>query len=191
MKKIALKNVAWLSSSLALFVLCQIGVASANDCKMTVSLSPAGSFVAESSQVEVRGSTSRTGDQVSAKNVAIKLDTLKTGIDLRDEHMKKKYLETQTYPEAVLVSADGSGGNFKGILNLRNQPKPITGTYRFEGPDFIATFKAKISDYGIQKVKYMGVGVNDDVTVEIRLPATPSAPAAAPAPGTPATKPAS
>jgi hypothetical protein len=150
----------------------------ANDCKIHISLSPAGSFVADSPAVEVRGSTTRTGDQVAAQNIAIKLDSLTTGIELRDDHMKKKYLETQTYPEAILVSAKGSGGNFTGVLQLRNQQKPVAGTYVFEGNDFVGTFKTKMTDYGIQKVKYMGVGANDEVTVEIRIPATPTGAAA-------------
>jgi polyisoprenoid-binding protein YceI len=157
--------------------LAQVASASTS-CQFHVSLSPAGSFVAQSNEVEVRGSAVRTADGVSAKNVALKLDSLKTGIDLRDEHMKKKYFETDKYPEAVLVQATGKDGKFTGDLKLHNVTTPIVGTYVFENGDFVGTFKTKLSDYAINKAKYMGVGVNDEVEVTIHLPA---APAAAPA----------
>jgi polyisoprenoid-binding protein YceI len=158
-----------------LFVLVSFAVVqaahAATNCQFHVSLSPAGSFVAQSDGVEVRGSATRTGDNVTAKNIALKLDTLKTGIDLRDEHMKKKYFETDKYPEAVLTQATGAGGKFTGDLQLHNVTKPIAGTYVFEGNDFVGTFKTKLSDYSINKAKYMGVGVNDEVEVTIRLTA--------------------
>jgi polyisoprenoid-binding protein YceI len=144
----------------------------ATDCKFRVSLSPAGSFVAESTALEVRGTAKRDGDSVSAENVALKLDTLKTGIDLRDDHMKKKYFETDKYPEAVLTHATGKAGKFTGELLLHNVKKPIEGTYVFEGDEFVGTFKTKVSDFSIPKAKYMGVGVNDEIEVTIRLPAS-------------------
>jgi polyisoprenoid-binding protein YceI len=143
----------------------------ATNCQFHVSLSPAGSFVAQSSNLEVRGSATRTGNSVSASNVALKLDSLKTGIDLRDEHMKKKYFETDKYPEAVLTHATGKDGTFTGELQLHNVKKPIAGTYVFEGNEFVGNFKTKMSDFSINKAKYMGVGVNDEIDVTIRLAA--------------------
>jgi polyisoprenoid-binding protein YceI len=154
----------------------------ASDCKLNISLSPAGSFVAESPAVEVRGSTEKNGDQFVAHNIALKLDTLKTGIDLRDDHMKKKYLETDKYPEAVLTQAVGKDGNFTGELLVHGVKKPIQGTYKLVGDQFVCNFTVSINDFGIAKVKYMGVGVSDSVPVEISIPAAPmKGPAAAPA----------
>jgi hypothetical protein len=172
-----LKNILIITLGLAF---AQLANASTN-CQFHVSLSPAGSFVAQSDGLEVRGSAARDGTGVIAKNVALKLDTLKTGIDLRDEHMKKKYFETDKYPEAILTQATGKDGKFTGDLQLHNVTKPIAGTYVFEGNDFVGTFKTKMSDYSISKAKYMGVGVNDEIEVTIRLsaPATPTAPTAA------------
>lgn len=145
----------------------------ASDCKLSISLSPAGSFVAESPAVEVRGSTEKNGDQFVAHNIVLKLDTLTTGIELRDNHMKHKYLETDKYPEAVLTQATGTGGNFQGELQVHNVKKPIQGTYKITGDQFVCDFTVSIKDFGIQKVKYMGVGVNDAVNVEVAIPAAP------------------
>jgi polyisoprenoid-binding protein YceI len=154
----------------------------ASDLKLNISLSPAGSFVAESQAVEVRGSTERAGDQFVAHNIALKLDTLKTGIELRDDHMKHKYLETDKYPEAILTQAMGKGGNFTGQLMVHGVTKPVQGTYQLVADQFVCTFTASINDFGIAKVKYMGVGVSDSVKVEVSIPAAPmKGPAAAPA----------
>lgn len=155
---------------ISLLGMIQVATASTN-CQFHVSLSPAGSFIAQSSDIEVRGSAVRTADGVSASNVALKLDSLKTGIDLRDEHMKKKYFETDKYPEAVLTQATGKDGKFMGQLQLHNVTKPIAGTYVFEGDEFVGIFKTKMSDFSINKAKYMGVGVNDEIEVTIRLAA--------------------
>ena len=73
---------------------CQAMAGAMGRCKISVSLSPAGSFVAQSSQVVIRGTAIRSGDKVSASNIALKIDTLKTGISLRDEHMNHKYFES-------------------------------------------------------------------------------------------------
>src|SRR4051812_12504401 len=105
-----LNKLSWIVCTLAL---SPVANASTN-CQFHVSLSPAGSFIAQSNALEVRGKATRAGDSVSASNVALKLDSLKTGIDLRDEHMKKKYFETDKYPEAVLTQATGKDGKFTG-----------------------------------------------------------------------------
>lgn len=146
----------------------------ASDCKLNISLSPAGSFVAESQAVEIRGSTEKNGDQFVAHNIALKLDTLKTGIELRDNHMKHKYLETDKYPEAMLTQATGKDGKFTGELQVHNVTKPVSGTYKVAGDQFVCNFTVSIKDFGIEKVKYMGVGVNDAVNVEISIPAAPA-----------------
>src|SRR5438132_5755067 len=41
-------------------------------------------------------------DDGKAVTFVVPLATLKTGIDLRDRHMREKYLETDKYPNAVL-----------------------------------------------------------------------------------------
>lgn len=48
------------------------------------------------------GNLSISDGNVSGK-LLLALDKLKTGIDLRDTHMKDKYLETKKYPQAELT----------------------------------------------------------------------------------------
>src|SRR4051794_17563067 len=98
---------AFFSSSVAL---------AAPSVAVDVTLTPAGSFSAKS--VAVDGHAYRVGDIFAAKNVVLKVATLKTGIDLRDNHMRDKYFEAGKYPEAKLVQASGKAGNFWGDLSV-------------------------------------------------------------------------
>lgn len=160
---------------LSTFILATASAASAagmGDVKLNVTLRPAGSFVAESRQVTVKGSAVRNGSQVTASNIVVPVCTLKTGISLRDEHMTRKYMECGKYPNAVLTHATGRNGKFTGELMVRNIKRPISGTYQINGGTFTGHFTVKSSDFGIAKVRYMGVGVADEVNVDITLPSS-------------------
>lgn len=146
--------------------------ASTGDIKLNVTLKPAGSFIAESHQVLIQGSAVRKGPQVMASNIVLPVSTLKTGIALRDEHMTKKYMECDKFPNAILTHATGKDGKFTGELMVRNVRRPISGTYSINGNTFTGHFTVRSSDFGIAKARYMGVGVSDDVGVDITLPAT-------------------
>jgi polyisoprenoid-binding protein YceI len=158
---------------LLLGLLLPLSGARASDVHIKVSLSPAGSFVAKSEALRVRGSTGKTGDLLKAQELVLPLDTLKTGIALRDEHMRKKYFETDKYPDAVLTQASGKDGKFTGELSLHGTKKPISGTYELKNGQFIGSFPTRLSDFGIAKARYLGVGVEDQVQVEVTLPAAP------------------
>lgn len=136
--------------------------------KYTVELNPTGSFIAESNQV--KGVATKAGAGFVAKKVYLNLNTLKTGIELRDHHMNENYFESKKYPWAILDQAQGKDGKFTGTLKIRNLPKPISGTYTVNGSTLEAKFKSKLSDFRIKKANYMGVGVEDEVEVVVTLP---------------------
>jgi hypothetical protein len=157
--------------------------------KIKVSLKPAGSFVAESEDVKVRGKVQRNGTQVKAEDIILDLDTLKTGISLRDRHMKEKYFETgkSGFKYAQLMRAEGNGGKLSGEVSIHGVTRPFNGTYTLESGKFIGSFKLKVTEFGMEAPKYMGVGVSDEVTVDISLPESlasraPSSVRAAPQP---------
>lgn len=111
------------------------------------------------------------------------LKSLDTGIDLRNEHMKEKYLEIGKYPEARLKIKDlqlpegWSPQNatlkefpFKGILNLHGVEKEINGVVSVsDSLKAEAQFEIKISDFKIDIPSYLGVTVADRVTVLVSL----------------------
>ena len=115
--------------------------------------------------------------------VSFKLDILETGISLRDQHMKEKYLEVTKFPEAKLEildfdfiepegkAVDVSNRQFKGRLTLHGITQEISGSVTSKGDldrqQSEANFKIHLPDYKIEVPKYAGVTVAEDVTVNI------------------------
>lgn len=132
-----------------------------------VSLSPAGSFKGKTA--EVKGFATQKGAEVSAKNIVVNLKSLKTGVELRDKHTLK-HLDTDKYPEAVLISATGKNGKGTGKIRIRGIEKDITGTYKIEGKELLAEFKLNLPDFKITGINYMGAGVEDEVVLHIAVP---------------------
>jgi len=139
----------------------------AASASVDVTLSPAGSFKGKTA--DVKGFATKKGDEVSAKNIVVNLKSLKTGVELRDKHTLK-HLETDKFPEAVLVSATGKGGKGTGKIRIRGIEKDISGTYKIEGGDLIAEFKLSLPDFKITNINYMGAGVDDDVVLHVAVP---------------------
>lgn len=146
-----------------------LGVSSAYAQSVTVdvTLNPMGDFKAKTANV--KGAATVKGDEVTAQNIVVDLKSLKTGVELRDKHTQK-HLDTTKFPEAILVSAKGKGGKGIGKIKIRGIEKDIAGTYKVEGKVLKADFPIKISDFGIGDINYMGVGVEDTVTLHVAVP---------------------
>lgn len=152
----------------ALIVTMGISTAAmAQSVVLDVVLNPMGDFKGKTS--DVKGQAVVNGDEVSAENIVVNLKTLKTGVELRDKHTQK-HLETEKFPEAVLLSAKGKGGKGTGKIKIRGIEKDISGVYKVEGKALKAKFKLKLSDFGIEDINYMGVGVEDEVTLAVTVP---------------------
>lgn len=158
-------------------------VAHAQKVEIKTKLSPVGSFTIEGTSL--RGKVYKNGEIYSGQNLVLDLRPLKTGMELRDKHVQE-YFETNKYPTATLLIGSGAKNKFKGQLKLRNITKPIEGNYEISGTTGTANFKVKMSDFGIKKANYMGLGVEDSVAVTVSMPITVGAPAAPVRPVTPA-----
>jgi polyisoprenoid-binding protein YceI len=128
---------------------------------------PALSFKAKST--EVKGFATQNGDEVEAKDIVVGLKNISTGLGTRDTHTKK-YLEVEKYPDAILVSAKGKGGQGEGVVRIHGIEKPVSGTYKVEGGKLNADFPIKLSDFGITNIKFMGAGVDDNAVVHVSVP---------------------
>jgi len=115
----------------------------------------------------------------------VKLDTLETGIGLRDRHLRETYLEVgkgngydvATLENIRLDKADGKG-TFRATLLLHGQKREVTGTStvhrRSDGMTHVdAEFPLKVSEFEIPKPTYLGVGVRDEIQVKVAFNATP------------------
>jgi polyisoprenoid-binding protein YceI len=129
-------------------------------------------------------------------SAAFDLNSLDTGITMRTNHMKERYLETKEHPEAKLTitemelpkplfpEADGKitptseEAPFKGKLALHGQEHDVTGTAKLESKadkqvSLNAQFGLKIADYGIKEPSFAGVKMADDVQIEVQGVAKP------------------
>ena len=76
-----------------------------NEVEIKVTLNPAGSFTAKSSEVLVEGSLQVSNSQLKASRIVLPISSLETGLSLRDSHMKTNYFEVAQHPKAVLLEA--------------------------------------------------------------------------------------
>lgn len=148
-------------------------------CPMTVG----GSFEAKTTALSGSVTANADGSGALDGSVAVDLRTLDTGIALRNEHLRDKYLEvdkgrgfdTATLSEIDLkgidVDAPDGKGSFTGSLTVHGVKKTVTGAVdvRQTGAALRAkaSFPVVLPDYGIAKPRYLGVGVKDTVQVEV------------------------
>ncbi len=153
-----------------------------NGAKVSVKLFPVGDFVADIKGMT--GSVQVNNGSYTAKNLTLDLNTFKSGLELRDNHAKDKYLDVKKYPTAILIEAQGTNGKGTGKLQIKNKVKDVSGTYKINGQTLVAEFTIKLSDFGINEINYKGVGVEDEVKIQVTAPIV----AAAPAPAKPGLK---
>lgn len=135
-------------------------------------IKPAGSFEAKSSSI--KGNAKKAGAGVTAQGIVLPLASLTTGMGLRDNHMKDKYLEVKKYPNAEVVTAQGANGKGKATIKIRGVAKEWEGSYRVISDKLLeATFTIKLSDYNITGIRYLGAGVKDEAQVVAIVPLTP------------------
>ncbi len=148
-------------------ILGSLSVLAESKITLSISLRPAGSFQAVSQKL--KGNVIKTGESVSADKLTVSIESLKTGIDLRDEHTWK-HMNSAKHPKATLSEVKGSNGKATGTLEVNGVKKPVGIAYKIAGSNVLAKFTVKASEFGLKKVEYLGVGVNDLITVEAILP---------------------
>jgi polyisoprenoid-binding protein YceI len=129
----------------------------------------------------LQGKTSdlSVSEMASAVRVSVGLATLDTGIELRNRHMREKYLEVQKYPSAVLVvdrstlrlPDDGrdSAGTASGTITIHGQSHPASFEYKVhrvrDAFNVTGAMHVNMNDYGIQVPSYLGITVKPDVDI--------------------------
>ncbi len=152
---------------LFLGLICSNNAYSAEDSlSLNVKLTPAGSFVAKSNKL--KGDVVKDGTSFKAEKLTVLISTFKTGMALRDEHFCK-HLKCEANPKATLSDFVGTNGVGKGILEVAGVKKPIEVTYVDKGNQLVAQLNFKASEFGLPPAKYLGVGVNDEVTGEVTI----------------------
>jgi polyisoprenoid-binding protein YceI len=152
-------------------------------CPLTVG----GAFEAQTDAISGDVAVADASGAVSGA-IQVDLSTLATGIGLRDQHMKDKYLEIQrsnTFATARLeeihIERDEEGSMpFDGRLTLHGEQYTISGMADLQGQPrgggvrVRARFPISLAAFGIQPPHYLGVGVRDEVQVQVQFTAVPA-----------------
>ena len=116
--------------------------------------------------------------------ITLNISSLKTGIDLRDEHMKEKYLEIKSFPEATFTlntlnlpiedftkNFELNQQPFSGTLSLHGVQKNIAGlTFIKKNNNRIeleAGFEIRLKDFGISTPQFSGITLAEEVKVTV------------------------
>jgi polyisoprenoid-binding protein YceI len=150
-------------------------------CPLTVG----GSFEAKTKSVsgEVASSAAEPGSLNGA--LRVDLQTLETGIAVRDRHMRENYLEVEKGPDFAVATFDqirieklDGKSTFKGTLLLHGQRQEVTGTADLQQRDgrirVQAQFPIKVSAFQIPKPTYLGVGVRDEIQIKVSMTVEPT-----------------
>ena len=132
-----------------------------------------------------------TADEPGAVRGALKveLQTLETGIGIRDRHMRNNYLEVEKGPafatallEDIRIEKMEGKTVFSGMLSLHGKKKKVTGAAELQQKDgrirVQAQFPVKVSEFEIPAPTYLGVGVRDEIQIKVSMMAVPSGAAA-------------
>jgi hypothetical protein len=151
-----------------LLLLASLSVMAEESITCLVTLTPAGSFSAVSKKP--KGNLIKEGGVFKADKISVSIESFKTGIDLRDEHFWK-HLNSTKHNKATLTNLKAQGG--KGTFSLEvNGVKMdnIPVAYTEKGSEIVASFKVLASKFALLAAKYLGVGVDDTVKVDITMP---------------------
>lgn len=114
---------------------------------------------------------------------SFQLNQLSTGLEMRDTHMKDKYLETATYPvaqlkfKAVPINKEIEKSDYKhkdafeGELTLHGVTQKVKGTLELTKSESkwkgLFHFGILLEDYKIQIPNYLGIKVAKEVKLEV------------------------
>jgi polyisoprenoid-binding protein YceI len=163
------------------------GVAQA-DVRVTCPLTIGGSFDAKTADLSGSVTASTRGTPSFDGTLAVDLRTLDTGIGLRNEHLRDRYLEVGKGAEFAAATLTGIGvvgldpeapegkGAFSASLTLHGVTKAVTGSVDVRRANtgslkVKALFPVALADYGIPVPRYLGVGVKDTVQVQVSFTA--------------------
>jgi polyisoprenoid-binding protein YceI len=155
-------------------------------CPLTVG----GSFEVRTTTLTGTLSPSAPGSPLLVGRLEVDLRTLDSGIDLRNDHMRNKYLEVGRgagFDHAVLTQVtlakgdalafEGKGG-FTARLSLHGIERPVAGEVDVRGSGtnrkVSVTMPVTVSDFGVDKPRYLGIGVKDQVQVKVTFSTEPS-----------------
>lgn len=143
------------------------------------------------SMLKIQGEVRSLNGTIDAnqKTVNLKLEAplkeLTTGISLRDDHTKNKYLEVDKFPVAQIQINDLTlpqtvdaiqeikNAPFHGNLTLHGETQPIDGTFDLNKINNTITIKTQsqinMKNFKIETPSYMGIKIAETVQLAVDL----------------------
>ena len=132
----------------------------------------------ETLSIKIEGDTNSVSvkDDGGKITVAAKLDTIKTGIGVRDEHLRE-HIGCKEYPKATLVidksklapAGAKAKGDVPGELTFHGKTKTVNVHYEVDDGVAKASTKFKLTDFALQRAKKMGVATGKEVIITAKF----------------------
>jgi polyisoprenoid-binding protein YceI len=164
------------------------------DVHILVPLKPGGAFGATTPSLTGTLTLDQAKPARLSGEISMDLATIDTGIGLRNQHLRDKYLEVakgKGFDRAVLseIQLNEAAGEafegrsaFTGMLLLHGVKHPVNGTAEIrreaQGRRVHAEFPLLLTDFGITPPEYLGVGVGSKLLVKVQFSAAPARPTA-------------
>lgn len=133
-----------------------------------------------------RGQTVKVSESGGTIKAVSRVSNLKTGISLRDDHLKD-YIKAKDHPDAILTversalkfpeAGKRSKGTATGKLTLAGTTKDVTFEYKAKANKkgdaykVAGDFEINIEDFGIEQPCYLGVCVEKTVKINVKFKA--------------------
>ena len=129
-------------------------------------LSPAGYLKASTSKVMGKLYGSRRYHNFKSDKIFILAKSLSTGIDLRDQHLKK-YLKVNQYKYIKVSEIKVQNGKGVGVLHLMDKKKKIKFKVSKGEDEVLASFKLSLKSLQLEKPGFMGISVADELEINV------------------------
>lgn len=139
-----------------------------------------GSFTATSEKVQ--GSVRLDPEKKTlTANITVPADSFRTGLALRDKHMRENYLEAKAHEEIVfsvdaqpIVLEAGKTTTLRGHLQVKGVRRPIEVEVRIDEPTdegfkATTTFPVDVTEYGIAQPSFKVVKMDPVVRATVEL----------------------
>jgi polyisoprenoid-binding protein YceI len=134
--------------------------------------------------LDIEGTTSAVTVAATGEMLVftVPIDTVETGIALRDQHLRETYVDTKSFPDAVLALPRAgiawpvgttAEGTVTGQFTAHGVTRPVAVTWSLAERDGTtrvrATFPFDVSAHGIAIPSYLGVTIAPAMTAEVKL----------------------
>jgi len=154
-------------------------VASVKIIKSDISFSASGkpAFIKANGSVPLLEATISLDGNIISGTAKVDLSKLDSGIELRDEHLKQKYLHTKKFPTAELVitkqkvQLTGEANKLNAILNFHGKEREIILHAELKKNKNIITFNSNfeflLTDFDIDLPSFQGITAANNVKLKV------------------------